>query len=335
MSHEIETHQNADGSTVSAAVFAREPAWHRLGVTFDRDLTAADVLDEGHLGGWGVRRDDTPVLDNRGAPVDGFYAVSRSNPFTKIREPFGVVGGVWEPIQNEQTLELLDAIKGQTNGRFETAGSLRGGRAVFVTTKMSEDMLIGGVDALNRYLTMLNYHDGTGSLLLLDTPVRVVCGNTERAALVNHKSMVKVRHTSSATLAVAEIRRALGLTFKFDSAFEAEAEKMIQAPMSEAQFVQKTRLIWPVPKDESKPRSVNIHARREGELVKLFSDADTQANIRGTRWAGYNAVTEYLDWFTPVGPKRDANLVRATRSAEPRNRVGTVKELAFAQFAVK
>ena len=36
------------------------------------------------------------------------------------------------------------------------------------------------------------------------------------------------------------------------------------------------------------------------ELVKLWSSADTQDNIRGTRWGGLQAIAEYLDWFAPA-----------------------------------
>ena len=40
---------------------------------------------------------------------------------------------------------------------------------------------------------------------------------------------------------------------------------------------------------------------------------DTQANIRGTAWAGYQAVVEYLDHYAPVRDTRHAATARATR----------------------
>lgn len=335
MAHQVETHVAADGTVQAAALYAREPAWHRLGETLPAGLTAADVLDRGHLGGWGVRRSEKPVLDpDSGMPVEGFYAVTRANPFTKKRETFGVVGGIWAPVQNEDTLDLLDAIKGQTGGEFDAAVSLRGGRAVAVTTKIPDSLLIGGVDAVDRYLAMINYHDGTGSLIVMDTLVRVVCANTEHAALQNHRSLVKIRHTTSAMMSVAEVRRALGITFKFDAAFQEEAERMIQATMSEAQFVTQARKVYPRPKDMDRKRAVTIQLRREEKLIDLFQNSPTMSKIKGTRWAGYNAVTEYLDWETPVGAKRDAAKVRAARTLEPRSRVNDVKALAFAAFSV-
>jgi len=57
------------------------------------------------------------------------------------------------------------------------------------------------------------------------------------------------------------------------------------------------------------PRAAGIRDRRNQTLRSLFTDADTQHTIRGTRWAGLQAITEYLDHHTPA---RD-DTVRATR----------------------
>ena len=38
-----------------------------------------------------------------------------------------------------------------------------------------------------------------------------------------------------------------------------------------------------------------------------------KADIRGTKWAGYQAVAEYIDHFAPVQARRNADIARATR----------------------
>ena len=53
--------------------------------------------------------------------------------------------------------------------------------------------------------------------------------------------------------------------------------------------------------------------RRRSRLHWLFADADTQAGIRDTAWAGYQAVAEYLDHYAPVRTKGDEQTARATR----------------------
>lgn len=336
MSHEIETHTNADGTTEAAAVFARVPAWHRLGTVFDGDLTTDDVMKQGHLGGWDLRTEELTTAS--GLSVPGKFGIIRTNPFTgKPEANGGTVGNVYKPIQNEDCATLLSTIVDETEGRYETAGSLGPqGQRVFVTMKMPNSILVGGVDAVDRYLTLINPTDGTGSLLLLDTPIRAVCANTVRAAISNNVSQVKIWHTEKANKTIAEIREALKVTFAFDEAFEAEAEKMIQATITEGQFVKELRKIWPVVKDESNVRAVNTQRKRELELVKLFTGSETMSEaVRGTKWGAYNAVTEYLDWFTPVGDKRDASAVRASRTVRTSSSLSQAKEKAWSAFAVK
>ena len=56
-----------------------------------------------------------------------------------------------------------------------------------------------------------------------------------------------------------------------------------------------------------------MERQRRDRLHHLFGDADTQAGIRGTAWAGYQAVAEYIDHFAPVRARRNADVARATR----------------------
>ena len=43
------------------------------------------------------------------------------------------------------------------------------------------------------------------------------------------------------------------------------------------------------------------------------ADARTQANIRNTAWAGYQAIAEYVDHFAPVRTRQDKATARAAR----------------------
>ena len=63
--------------------------------------------------------------------------------------------------------------------------------------------------------------------------------------------------------------------------------------------------------------------QRLGTLKYLLRDADTQAAIKGTRWAGYQAITEYLDHVQPAKNP----LVRANRVV-----TGKVPEIKIRAF---
>lgn len=88
-------------------------------------------------------------------------------------------------------------------------------------------MLVGGVDELDVNIAILNNHIGNRAINRLITPTKIVCVNTERAALNNATASFKIRHTDSAADRVHQAREQLGLTWKYVAQFEAQAERMI------------------------------------------------------------------------------------------------------------
>lgn len=323
MSHELDT---TNGITSFAA---REDAWHKLGTTVGRAMNADEALELAHLKGWNVRKlaltASEPVLTDEGVTdsqieVPGKYATVRTNPINGTVEPLGVVGEQYVPVQNEDNAELLNALVDSSEAHFETAGALRGGREVFVTMSFPDHMKIGGVDPIGLNIAALNSHDGSSAFKFLVTPVRIVCANTQAAALGNAKASFSARHTSNIRRTLSQARDALDMTFAYAEEFEAEAERMIQSEMTRGEFETMIGKIWAAPKDaeESTKKTTRQATERKDLLMGLFSESATNAEIRGTRWAGYQAITEYVDHFIPVYPgKRDAQDVRALRALTP------------------
>lgn len=314
MSHELETWSGGSASFVSARVHA----WHRLGTVLPGGFDAADAMRYARLGGWNVRKlglQTVPVLDEQGVtpalPVPEQYATVRTNPVTGGVDVLGVVGEQYRPIQNEEHAALLDALVDESGAHFETAGSVRGGRQVFLSMKLPATMLVGGIDPVDTYLVALNSHDGSSAFRLLVSPVRVVCANTQAAAIRAAKSSFAIRHTSGAAGNIAQARAALGLTFAFVEAFQAEADAMIAQSMTDAEFADIVGRLWDV--DQASQRSQTIAARRTAALRELLHDSPTNEAIRGTRWAAYQAVTEYVDHHAPIADKTDPAGARAER----------------------
>ena len=67
-------------------------------------------------------------------------------------------------------------------------------------------------------------------------------------------------------------------------------------------------------------------------IVKLWTSSPTVAPIAGTRWAAYNAVTEYVDHVAPVRGTRnsaDAADARALRAVTTGSSAQLMKVEAF------
>jgi phage/plasmid-like protein (TIGR03299 family) len=181
----------------------------------------------------------------------------RTNPFTGATEPLGIVGGGYHPLQNEEHAEFLNHLADVSGATFDTAGSLRGGRQVFVTMRLPEHLSIGGTDRVDLNIAALNSHDGSSAFRVLVTPVRVVCANTQHAALRNHLSSWSIRHTRNAKAAVQAARDTLGLTFAYVEAFEAEAERMINTSVTDAAFFELVQNLFPSPTPDAPARTRN------------------------------------------------------------------------------
>lgn len=302
MAHEIETFEDK-----AAFVSVRENAWHQLGTVVPNELTAEEALRFAHLADWNVRKE--PIFIASGQEIADKFATVRNNPFEDGKvDVLGVVGKKYEPIQNEDHADLLDALVDESGAHFETAGSLKGGRQTFITMKLPNHIQIGGVDEIETYIAALNSHDGSKAFQFIVTPVRIVCANTQAAALRNAKSRFSVRHTKKgAEGIIAQARETLDMTFKFVETFQVEAEKLIQKSMDEAKFYEIVEQLYALPSNPSdiiKTRTEN----NRSDLMKLFIESPTATEIRGTAWAGYQAVTEYLDHFVSVQGRDQAQM---------------------------
>lgn len=289
-------------------VSARTDAWHHLGTTLPETFTAEQAMEHGLLGGWDVRKTPlTTAVGDRTLEIPGRYATVRNNPVTPGQvDVLGVVGETYKVIQNEAHAAFLNALVDESGAHFETAGSLAGGRQVFITMKMPGHMKIGGQDQVDTYLAAINSHDGSSAFTLLATPVRIVCQNTLNVAYGAATNAFRVRHSIGAEdIMIGAARQALDLTFDYLDAFQADAQRLIETTMTQSTFEQMIAAEYGVPDDAPKT-TIGRTEKKLDRMAELFADAQTQEGIRGTAWAGFNALTEYADHFAPTrGQDRD------------------------------
>lgn len=298
-------------TTAASLIPGRTDALHTLGTEIPESMSAAEAMAHARLSGWNVHKRPLETATLWTPPggeaqltealyVPGHFATVRTNPRTGDYEPLGVVGSTYTPIQNEAHVELLDTIADEGGARFATAAEMYGGRSVFMSILLPDTITIGGVDPIEKYIVAFNSHDGSSSFKLAATNVRVFCANQQNAVMKGAASSWTIRHTSGAGGVLAQARDALQIAFKYDSLFELEAEKMIQETMTDATFHELVRGLWEEPGEKASKAAVTKDENRLNKLEELFHDAPTNRNIRGTAWAGYQAITEYVDHYAPA-----------------------------------
>ena len=297
MAHELET-QNGVASFASF----REPAWHGLGTVFTEEKNTAEMLAAANLNNWNVRLVDVEIPNTLSSDKSYQYVV-RTNPTDKSQtDILGVVGERYHVLQNEDLFSFGDNIL-DGGGRWETAGSIRGGRVVFGSLALERETILdpsGVADKVKTYLLINTSHDGSIAIQASITPVRVVCANTLNLALGSKrgknaiKQSFKIRHTQTANGKVQIARETLGLANKYMDAFDVMAKAMIEKEITAQQFNEIVLAAYPKPESDKK-----IALTKWTNKVDTINDIYTgefNGMIAGSAWGAFNALTERLDW---------------------------------------
>jgi phage/plasmid-like protein (TIGR03299 family) len=298
MAHELET-QNGVASFASF----REPAWHGLGTVFTEEKTTSEMLVAANLNGWNVRLEDLEIPSTLTSDKSYQYVV-RTNPTDKTQtDVLGIVGERYHVLQNEDLFSFGDNIL-DGGGRWETAGSIKGGRQVFGSLALERETVLdpnGVADVVKTYLLINTSHDGSIAIQASITPVRVVCANTLNVALNRTrkkdgvKQSFKIRHTQTANGKVQIARQTLGLANAYMNEFDKMAHAMIAKEISAKDFNDIILAAYPKPDKDTKGA-----VKKWENKVDVINDIYTgeyNGMIANTAWGAFNALTERLDWY--------------------------------------
>jgi len=208
MSHEIDDKVNANGEVTGKATFYvnrknGDTPWHRLGTSFG---TAPDLNTALEAAGQNFEVEKRPLYiqptDAYGfTVVEGHEATVRTDRNTVL----GIVSDRYSVLQNHEAFSVLEPMLDDHLAYLETGGTLRGGQDVWMLVKFDPSEIAkrvaveGGLfDEIDPYGLIWNNHAGRSTVMLLETPIRVVCANTLAIALGgNSTHAAKVRHTGN------------------------------------------------------------------------------------------------------------------------------------------
>jgi phage/plasmid-like protein (TIGR03299 family) len=308
--------QMSHGITTNDQMFSvRRVPWHGLGVVLDEYPKSIDeALDKAGLG-WKVTHGDVLVVrapewtDDFGTehPAELIAAKGfKANLREDTGDVMGIVSDEYEVVDNRDAFRFLDALIG-SELHFETAGSLWGGRRVWVLARLPEYIELGG-DQSATYVYVANSHDGSMAVTAAATPIRIVCANTLGAALrqADHGASAartfRFRHTGNLQAKFAEARQVLGMTITYQEQFKALADRLALEPISEGALERRVlRHLW-VTDDETLGRRARENRERTIEQVlAVFRGrgiaGDTTGNSPETKWTAFNAIAEHLDYL--------------------------------------
>jgi phage/plasmid-like protein (TIGR03299 family) len=318
VAHDLET-QNGKASFASF----REPAWHGLGTVFTEEKTTSEMLAAASLNGWNVRLEDLETPTHLTSDKNYQY-VLRTNPTDNSQtDILGVVGERYHVMQNEDLFSFGDNIL-DGGGRWETAGSIKGGRVVFGALALERETILdpnGVADKVKTYLLINTSHDGSIAIQASITPVRVVCANTLNLALNTTrkrggvKQSFKIRHTQTASGKVAVARETLGLAHKYMDSFDVMANAMIQQEVSAKMFNDIILAAYPKPEKDSKGAFKKWE--NKVDVINDIYTGEFNGMIAGNAWGAFNALTERLDWHRSARGGSNESILASASGFDP------------------
>ena len=189
-------------ANVETMFSVRETPWHGHGRIIMDAPASREALE---LAGLDWQVESRNIYSGTGAMIPGYRANVRSTDDAVL----GVVSDRYRIVQNEEAFQFTDDLLGE-GVTYETAGSLQGGKKVWMLARLPRKYLIAG-DQVEPYLVIFNSHDGSSGVKVAMTPIRVVCQNTLNLALNTAKRSWTARHTENVLLRVQDARETLQL----------------------------------------------------------------------------------------------------------------------------
>jgi len=202
-------------------------------------------------------------------------------------------------IDHQSMGEIVEAVLGIPNVKYETAGSLDGGKAVWCLVYLDEPIELPGDNTVTYpFLGLTNRHDGKGSCALRATAVRIVCMNTFRAAEMEGErtgATFSFRHSSKWRERIEEAKQAVTSARKEMDEYRELATELISQPITAEQrelFV--TEFIGMPSQGLVTDRVMqNVETSRTA-LRNIFVSATTE-QVADTAYGLVQAAGEYLD----------------------------------------
>lgn len=293
-------------ANVETMFSVRETPWHGLGRIIMDAPASREALE---LAGLDWQVESRNIYSGTGAMIPGYRANVRSTDDAVL----GVVSDRYRIVQNEEAFQFTDDLLGE-GVTYETAGSLQGGKKVWMLARLPRKYLIAG-DQVVPYLVIFNSHDGSSGVKVAMTPIRVVCQNTLNLALNTAKRSWTARHTENVLLRVQDARETLQLASNYMIELGNRGEELARIDLSDHKVQEFINEFFPISEDLSDCQRKN-NLRLQEELKTRYYNAPDLEWVGKNGWRFINAVSDFATHADPLRKTKNYNENLFLRTAE-------------------
>lgn len=277
-------------ANVETMFYVREKPWHGLGTKVMEAPKSKEALKIAGLD-WKVVQE--PVFTETKEKIEGY----RVNVRDTDRKVLGVVTDRYKVIQNEEAFAFTDALLGE-GVRYETAGSLQGGKKVWLLAHLPQEYIISG-ERISPYLVFSNTHDGSGAVRVALTPIRVVCNNTLNLALSTAKRSWSMVHTGNIQEKMEEAKNTLFMAEKYMDHLGKEFDNLRRIHLTDQKVNEYIEILLPMEGDMTPLQRKNIFRLREDMQARYF-DAPDLKEVGNNAYRFINAVSDFATHAQPL-----------------------------------
>ena len=277
-------------ANVETMFYVRETPWHGLGTRVMEAPSSKEALGLAGLD-WKVVQE--PVYTQAEELIEGYKANVRDSD----RKVLGVVTNRYRIIQNEEAFGFTDALLGE-GVRYETAGSLQGGRKVWLLARLPHEYIISG-ERISPYLVFSNAHDGSGAVRVALTPIRVVCNNTLNLALSTAKRSWSMMHTGNVQEKLEEAKDTLFRAETYMDSLGKEFDELRKKKLTDKQVMDYIEILLPMEDNTTPQQRKNISRLRE-DMGRRYFDAPDLKTVGKNAYRFINAVSDFATHAEPL-----------------------------------
>jgi phage/plasmid-like protein (TIGR03299 family) len=212
----------------------------------------------------------------------------------------------YECLQPVDAFGFCDAALGEGLVEYRCAGTLKGSRVIWILASLPGFMKLPGDDIVTKYLLLATSFDGSMSVWILITPIRVVCWNTLQAAItgaVNEahsrhsvgKAIVRFWHTRGIRERVFNYAAELAKIRDHYTQTEQVYNLLARRQLTEEEVKTYIEAVFPIREDAIRPGKMMAIRDRVRNLFEGEGLGSKLESAKGTAWGLYNAVSEWTD----------------------------------------
>lgn len=261
----------------------------------DNPVNAKDALEKSGLNFKVTKMELKTIIG--GQQIPDKFATWRTDKIQSSDGYLGCVGNNYKIIQNEESLNFFDSVMSREELCYTEAGYVNNGNKVWLKCKLPDTMKInanGGTDEIEKHILLANSHDGTSSLSIRFTTLRLICTNGMTAEVKDKKASVSIRHCSNSDDKLKDAYRIMNLAKSSFKVWEEKINKIANIKIGSYDLGRYYDVVLDI-KDRKEASTKVLNTKKV--LEHLFRSGVGHELSGGTVWGAINSVTEYIDHY--------------------------------------